>query len=139
MMQESETARILVVDDERSIADTLCQILRKAGYECKPAYSGTDALSSMAEFSPALIISDVIMPGLDGIEMAKTARRACPDCAVLLLSGNAATQDLLVNADAEGYSFQVLAKPVPPRDLLAKVAAMLSTVREANDDVDIQR
>lgn len=125
--------RILVVDDERPIADTLCQILRKAGYECKPAYSGTDALCAVSEFSPALIISDVVMPGLDGIELAKTVRREYPDCAVLLFSGNASTQDLLANAGAEGHSFQVLAKPVPPRDLLTKVAALLSTLRQAND------
>jgi CheY-like chemotaxis protein len=124
-MQKPQSLKILVVDDERPIADTLCQILRNAGYECKPAYSGTDALGILSEFIPALIISDVIMPGLDGIEVAKAVRQQYPDCVVLLFSGNAATQDLLVSAGAEGYSFQVLAKPVPPRDLLTKVAALL--------------
>jgi DNA-binding response OmpR family regulator len=134
-----EPHRILVVDDERPIADTLCQILRKAGYECRPAYSGTDALLTLSEFSPALIISDVVMPGLDGIEMAKTVRRECPACAVLLFSGNASTQDLLANAHSEGYSFQVLAKPLPPRELLTKVAALLSPLREVRDAENVSQ
>ncbi len=121
-------AKILVVDDERSIADTLCEILRKAGYECKPAYSAMDALDALDEFGPRLIISDVMMPDMNGIEMAKTIRGEHPECTVVLFSGNAATHDLLVNSRAEGYYFDVLAKPMPPRDLVAKVAALISNL-----------
>lgn len=122
--------RILVVDDERAIADTVCLILRKAGYECVPAYNAMEALETLGEFRPGLIISDVMMPDMNGIELAKAIRGEHPECRVLLFSGNAATNDLLITSSAEGYMFDVLAKPVPPRDLLAKVAALLTTVSE---------
>jgi DNA-binding response OmpR family regulator len=125
-IQETKRLCVLVVDDERPITDTLCQILRKAGYECKAAYSATDALEILNDFTPQLIITDVMMPEMNGIEMAKAIRGKHPECNILLFSGNAATQDLLVNARAEGYSFNVLAKPVHPRELLAKVATLLS-------------
>jgi DNA-binding response OmpR family regulator len=125
-IQETKRLCVLVVDDERPITDTLCQILRKAGYECKAAYSATDALEILKDFTPQLIITDVMMPEMNGIEMAKAIRGRHPQCNILLFSGNAATQDLLVNARAEGYSFNVLAKPVHPRELLAKVATLLS-------------
>jgi CheY-like chemotaxis protein len=124
--QETESPRILVVDDERPITDTLCQILNRAGYECRCAYSAADAFQILNGFMPQLIITDVMMPEMDGIEMARTICAKYPQCRILLFSGNAATQDLLVNARAEGHFFNVLAKPVHPRDLLAKVAALLS-------------
>jgi DNA-binding response OmpR family regulator len=124
--QEAKNIKILVVDDEKPITDTLCQILRRAGYECRPAYSAIDALEALNEFMPQLIITDVMMPEINGIEMAKTITGKHPHCTILLFSGNAATQDLLVNARAEGYAFNVLAKPVHPRELLAKVATLLS-------------
>jgi DNA-binding response OmpR family regulator len=125
-VQETKSLSILLVDDERSITDTLSQILRRAGYECRTAYGAADALEILNDFTPRLIITDVMMPEMDGIELAKIIRRKHPQCNILLFSGNAATQDLLVNARAEGHSFNVLAKPVHPRDFLAKVAALLS-------------
>jgi DNA-binding response OmpR family regulator len=126
-IQEAKNVKILVVDDERPITDTLCQILRRAGYECRCAYSAADALEVLQEFMPQLVITDVMMPEVNGIEMAKTISGRHPRCTILLFSGNAATQDLLVNARAEGYAFNVLAKPVHPRELLAKVATLLLT------------
>jgi DNA-binding response OmpR family regulator len=124
-LQKNADVRILVVDDERPITDTLCQILRWAGYECRCAYSATEALAVLEEYTPRLIITDVMMPEINGIELAKTIHRKYPQCIVLIFSGNAATQDLLESARAEGYSFNVLAKPLHPRDLLAKVATLV--------------
>jgi len=117
---------ILVVDDERPITDTLCQILRWAGYECRSAYGAAEALAILNEFTPRLIITDVMMPEVNGIELAKTIHEKYPQCRILIFSGNAATQDLLESARAEGYSFNVLAKPLHPRELLARVATLLS-------------
>jgi CheY-like chemotaxis protein len=65
------------------------------------------------------------MPGLDGIALAKRIRTSHPTCRVLLFSGNADTQDLLEAAQQEGHAFEVLAKPVPPPQMLAKVASLL--------------
>ncbi len=125
VIQKNAGIRILVVDDERSITDTLCQILRWAGYQCRPAYCATEALAMLEEFTPALVITDVMMPEMNGIELAKTIHGKHPHCVILIFSGNAATQDLLESARAEGYSFNVLAKPLHPRDLLAKVATLV--------------
>jgi CheY-like chemotaxis protein len=116
---------ILIVDDEPSLADTLALIFQRAGYASSAVYSAEDALVFLAVRQPSLVVSDVVMPGMDGLTLAKTIRMSFPSCPVLLFSGNADTQDLLEAAQQQGYAFEVLAKPVPPPQMLAKVAALL--------------
>jgi CheY-like chemotaxis protein len=113
--------RVLVVDDEQVIADTLAKILDLNGYEATPVYTGTAAVESARSLQPDLIISDVIMPDMDGIQAAIRIRSFLPDCKILLFSGQAATADLLENARAQGHEFEILGKPVHPSDLLAKL------------------
>ncbi len=124
-MAAAKNARILIVDDEPAIADTLAIIFQLAGYNASAVYSGEEALAFVAAHRPSLVVTDVIMPGLDGISMAKIIRNSYPSCQVLLFSGNADTQELLEGAKEEGYKFEVLAKPVPPPQMLAKVASLL--------------
>jgi CheY-like chemotaxis protein len=114
--------RVLVVDDEQVIADTLSIILNKAGFDASPVYTGTAAVESARKMQPDLIISDVIMPDMNGIEAAIQIRAFLPGCKILLFSGQAATADLLESARAKGHEFEILAKPVHPQDLLAKLA-----------------
>jgi CheY-like chemotaxis protein len=114
--------RVLVVDDEQVIADTLSIILNKAGFEASPVYTGMAAVESARTIQPDLIISDVIMPDMNGIEAAIQIRAFLPGCKILLFSGQAATADLLESARAKGHEFEILAKPVHPQDLLAKLA-----------------
>ena len=114
--------RVLVVDDEQVIADTLSIILNKAGFDASPVYTGTAAVESARSIQPDLIISDVIMPDMNGIEAAIQIRSFLPGCKILLFSGQAATADLLESARAKGHEFEILAKPVHPQDLLAKLA-----------------
>jgi CheY-like chemotaxis protein len=115
--------RVFVVDDERCIADSLATILRMSGYDTTALYDGEAALSACNSHAPDLIISDVIMPGMSGIELAIRIKERYPGCKVLLFSGMAATSDLLEQARSQGHDFEVLAKPVHPTDLLAKLAA----------------
>jgi DNA-binding NtrC family response regulator len=122
----SEKARILVVDDEPRIADTLAVIFEQAGYCARAVYNGVDALASIAALQAALVISDVVMPGLNGIELAKIIRASYPKCQVLLFSGNADTEQILRMAEQQGHEFEILAKPVPPLQMLAKVASLLN-------------
>ncbi len=113
--------RVLVVDDERVIADTLSIILNQNGFDASAVYSGTSAVDRAREIKPELVISDVIMQDMNGIEAAIKIRELLPSCKILLFSGQAATADLLEKARAQGHEFEILAKPVHPQDLLAKL------------------
>ena len=120
-MHASRKPRVLVVDDEHVIADTLAKILDLNGYDASAVYTGTEAVESARALRPDLVISDVIMPDMNGIEAAISIRGFLPSCKILLFSGQAATADLLENARAQGHEFEILAKPVHPADLLAKL------------------
>lgn len=122
-MQAGRKPRVLVVDDEQVIADTLAKILDLNGYDASAVYTGTAAVESARSMKPDLVISDVIMPDMNGIEAAISIRGFLPACKILLFSGQAATADLLENARAQGHEFEILAKPVHPSDLLAKLKA----------------
>jgi CheY-like chemotaxis protein len=115
--------KVLVVDDERVIADTLAIILNQHGFEASAVYTGTAAVERAKAVRPDLVISDVIMPDMNGIEAAIHIRKFLPGCKILLFSGQAATADLLENARAQGHEFEILAKPVHPQDLLSKLKA----------------
>jgi CheY-like chemotaxis protein len=117
----SAKPRVLVVDDERVIADTLATILNQNGFEASAVYSGSDAVDRALASRPDLVISDVIMQDMNGIEAAIRIRKGLPDCKILLFSGQAATADLLEKARKQGHEFEILAKPVHPQDLLAKI------------------
>jgi CheY-like chemotaxis protein len=116
---------VLVVDDERVIADTLSLILLKSGYNVLTAYDGKTALEIARSVPPALLITDVVMPGMTGIELAIMLVEVIPDCKVLLFSGQAATVDLLAAARDMGYEFTILTKPVHPTDMLRRVKERL--------------
>jgi CheY-like chemotaxis protein len=118
------TNRIFVVDDEPVIATTLATILRQSGFEATSFTNPLEALESADAASPNLLLSDVMMPELSGIELAIRLQRKHPDCRVLLLSGQAATTDLLAAARAEGHKFEILSKPVHPKDLLAGIGRL---------------
>jgi CheY-like chemotaxis protein len=117
--------RILVVDDERAIAETLATILENRGYETATAYSGEEAVQMACSFQPDCIVSDVHMGTMNGIEAVIEVSRALPCCKVLLISGNAGYGDLLERARAKGFDFELLLKPVPPAELLLRIAQML--------------
>ncbi|MDT8067527.1 MAG: response regulator [Terriglobia bacterium] len=118
---------VLVVDDEPIIADTLVAILSASGYVADAAYNGESALEMAQIIPPELLISDVVMPGMSGVSLAISMRQTCPDCHVLLFSGQAATGDILLDARKQGHDFNILAKPVHPRDLLAHAARLLAS------------
>lgn len=120
-MTENKKPKVLVVDDERVIADTLAIILNQNGFAATAVYSGMGAIEKARADRPELIISDVIMEDMNGIDAAINIRQFLPNCKILLFSGQAATADLLENARARGHQFEILAKPVHPQDLLAKL------------------
>ncbi len=110
--------RVLVVDDEHVIADSVATILNRNGFEAIARYSGTAALESVHEQCPDIIVSDVVMPDFNGIQLAKAVRSICPRARIVLFSGNVDTSSLLDDASVDGYFFEILAKPVHPLKLL---------------------
>lgn len=116
---------ILVVDDERTIADTLKLILEGRGYAVTVAYDAKTALAQYDLVRPQLVLSDVVMPGMNGVEMAMQMRRRA-GCPILLLSGQAMTSDLLRQAREQGHEFELLMKPIPPAELLERIALCIS-------------
>jgi CheY-like chemotaxis protein len=113
--------KVLVVDDERVIADTLAMILNQSGFQARAVYSGENALEQASTFEPDMLIADVIMADLNGIDAAIKIRALLPRIKILLFSGQAATADLLEKARTQGYEFEILAKPVHPQDLLTRL------------------
>ena len=112
---------VLVVDDEHVIADTLVLILTQAGFDAVAAYSGREAVHRASQLRPDLIVSDVMMPDINGIDASIAIRSFLPQCKILLFSGQANTSNLLQRSRNSGHSFELLAKPVPPADLIAKL------------------
>ena len=116
---QSARPTALVVDDEHIIAETIAQILEMSGFDVKPLFSGESALEQVKLRCPDMVITDVIMPTLNGIETAKRLVKLCPTAKVLLLSGQAATAEMITAARAEGFHFELLAKPLHPDELLS--------------------
>lgn len=117
----SSRLRVLIADDERLIADTLGLILKQAGFEAEAVYSGQKAVEAARDRCPDVFLTDVVMPGMTGIEAAIEIAGMNPACRILLLSGQAATADLLREARVRGHHFEVILKPVHPSQLLARL------------------
>jgi CheY-like chemotaxis protein len=117
--------KILVVDDQPAIALTLATILESHGYETAVAHSGEEAIQVAHSYEPDFILSDVTMDGISGIEAVMRILGFQPRCKVLFFSGHATCRDLLVEARAQGFDFEVLAKPVSPTELLERIAQVL--------------
>jgi CheY-like chemotaxis protein len=94
-MTSSTARRVLVLDDERVIANTLALILNRSGYEARAVYNAEAAIKTAGELLPDFLISDVIMDGMTGIDAAIRITQIVPQCRIILFSGQAATADLL--------------------------------------------
>jgi CheY-like chemotaxis protein len=116
--QQTPAPRILVVDDEKLIADTIVQILNRNGFIAEAAYSGAEAIEKAERHCPELVLSDVLMPHIDGVEAAIAIRELCPDTRILLFSGQAATVEILARARDRGHIFELLPKPIHPTQLI---------------------
>ncbi|MGH9607691.1 MAG: response regulator [Terracidiphilus sp.] len=117
--------RVFIVDDESVIADTLCAILRASGYDAVAFYDAESTLAAFESRKPDFVISDVSMPGISGVELAVQLRDRYPQCGVLLFSGRAGSSELLEAVNRRGYDFEMLAKPVHPKDLLARLESVV--------------
>jgi CheY-like chemotaxis protein len=117
--QPSQTRRkVLVVDDQRLVADTVREILDSAGFDAHVAYDPWDAIEVAQRLRPDLLLSDILMPGMNGVDLAIAFRAMHPTTRIVLFSGQAGVSDILEDAERRGHSFEVLAKPIHPARLI---------------------
>ena len=110
--------RILVVDDEKRIADSLCEILQSSGFQAIAAYDGWAALDAAEHFNPDYLLSDVLMPSMNGVELAIAIRQAWPRAKILLFSGQAGISQILDAGKKRGFTFDLVSKPIHPLKLV---------------------
>jgi CheY-like chemotaxis protein len=122
--QEENLPTILVVDDERLVADTLTEILDGAGYSVTTAYDGWEALELAHRCKPDFLLTDVIMPRMNGVELAIAVRKMLPSTRILLFSGNAGVSELIDQGREQGYDFDTLGKPIHPHVLLQRLSEL---------------
>ena len=115
-------AKILLVDDERSILDLVTAYLKPEGYQVFTAVDGPSALKAARVFKPDLIVLDVMLPGMDGVEVPSQLRRESP-VYVILLTAKAEETDKIVGLSVGADDY--LTKPFSPRELVARVRAVL--------------
>jgi CheY-like chemotaxis protein len=111
---QRERPSVLVVDDEQLIVDTLAEVLEDAGFYVLPAYDGWTALDKVAHFRPDYLLSDVLMPKLNGVELAIAIQRMYPSTRVTLFSGQTGISEILLYGQEQGLNFEMLAKPLHP-------------------------
>jgi two-component system response regulator MprA len=124
MLTNSEPAggRVLVVEDDTDIADVLRRSLRNEGYEVRTSADGVEALDVAAGFVPDLVVLDLGLPRLDGVEVCKQLR-ADGDVPILMLTARAETEDRVAGLDSGADDY--LVKPFERQELLARIRALL--------------
>ncbi|MGA8727108.1 MAG: response regulator [Terracidiphilus sp.] len=114
-------------------------ILRlQGGFRARSFTKPLEALEAARLEAPDLLISDVVMPQLSGIDLAIQVRECCPNCRVLLFSGQASTAHLLEAASANGHDFELLLKPVHPADLLTRIRSLSEPISSLESAGELQ-
>ena len=113
--------RIFVVDDELDIAKLLVVMLQMNHFDALPYSDPVAAINAAKATPPDYLISDIVMPGMTGIELAIALKRQIPRCKVLLFSGQVGASELIKNANAAGHSFELLQKPIHPKELVEAI------------------
>ena len=132
---DNDAGRVLVVDDEPTIVEVVGRYLERAGYEARGAGDGFEALAQAAGERPDLVVLDLMLPGIDGIEVMRRLReQPGPPLAVILLTARGEENDRLVGL-REGADDYVV-KPFSPAELVARVGAVLRRTRPPEADTE---
>ena len=129
--------RVLVVDDEPNIADVISIALRYNGYEVEAAADGQSALRAVSEFRPDLIVLDVMLPDLDGFEVAKRLRERADETPIVFLTAKDTTEDKVRGLTLGGDDY--VTKPFSVEELVARIATVLRRFGRAGGDESVLR
>jgi DNA-binding response OmpR family regulator len=115
--------RVLVVDDDPTVSDVVRRYLEQAGCEVRLAADGADGLAAVATQRPDLVVLDLMMPGIDGLEVCRRLRRQLPDLPIVMLTalGEEADRVLGLEVGADDY----VTKPFSPRELVLRIRSVL--------------
>ncbi|VVE16122.1 response regulator [Pandoraea terrigena] len=127
-MTLSDTAPILIVEDEPKLAALLAEYLRVAGMPCRILSDGRDVLPAVRAMQPRLVLLDLMLPGMDGLEVCRAVREIS-DVPVVMLTARAAETDRLLGLELGADDY--ICKPFSPREVVARVKAILRRVRGA--------
>ncbi len=122
--------RLLIVDDDENVTNMLRRALSFEGYAVATARDGNDAIKKTLEFAPDLVVLDIMMPGIDGLEVARRLRAGDPQLAILMLTAKDSAADQVVGLDAGADDY--LVKPFTLEVLTARIRALLRR-REPSD------
>ena len=132
----AEKTKILVVDDDEHIAELISLYLAREGYDTKEAYSGPSAVETFESYQPSLILLDIMLPGMDGMDVCKAIRKK-KDIPILMVSAKKEDLDKITGL---GYGADdYIVKPFSPKELVARVIAHISryerlTAKNENSD-----
>jgi len=126
------TTRILIIDDESSIHNVLSAYLKAEGYEFRSTYNGPEGLEIARSFKPDIIVLDVMLPGMDGIELLAKLRRESNVYVIMLTARSEETDKIVgLSVGADDY----LTKPFSPRELVARIKAALRRMQNPTDSI----
>ena len=115
---------IFVVDDEEDIAKMFAVVLQMNLFNAMPYFDPLQALDAAKETPPDYLLTDVVMPGMDGVELARAIKAIAPECKILIVSGREDSAKLIEKANQEGYDFALVLKPIHPRKMVELIRAM---------------
>jgi CheY-like chemotaxis protein len=122
---------LMVLDDEDAVRTTWTIIFRQQGYEVVPVDCGEAAIEAAHGRAPDLLLADIRLPDMSGIEAARRVLEIAPACQVLLISGDGESSETLEEARAQGVDFEVLPKPISPPELMKRIAFYIERRRSA--------
>jgi DNA-binding NtrC family response regulator len=123
-MPVQSTKLVIILDDEIAIASTLAMILRSQGIDTASFSEPLKALEAARSHAPSLVVSDLCMPSMSGIDFATQVQNDFPDCKILFFSGQI-DGDLRAGVQIDGHSFPLMNKPIYPGELLRRVEALI--------------
>jgi DNA-binding NtrC family response regulator len=115
---------IFVVDDEEEIAKMFAVVLQMNLFNAIPYFDPQKALDAANLSPPDYLLTDVMMPGMNGVELAMAVKAVAPECKVLIMSGQEASEKLIEKANEQGYDFTLVLKPILPLKMVELIRGL---------------